>query len=111
MSQCKHGAFPHPLPPGMRKLRCGGCRDYIPLGPARDTAETAVEVRAYALAHGANDFSPDEREGWRRHESGRDVIGDSGDPVADEYHQRHGMHGWVARRWAGWLAREMGEDR
>ncbi len=77
----------------MFKLFCITCGELMPLGTATDTPETAVEVRAAALARqqveeNAPPFTWPEADdgGWIRHY--RDE-----DPRDDE--------------WAGWLAREI----
>lgn len=90
-----HGAAWHP---GVLRLVCVTCGEYVPLGPARDTAETEVEVRAAALAQATRD----EREG-RADETWTDDENDGWN-----YHRQ----GWTppAGYEAGWLAREIWTD-
>ncbi len=46
---------------------CLDCDEWMSLGPAMDTADTAIEVRAAEIAHGENRFAwltEDEMYGW-----------------------------------------------
>lgn len=89
-------------------LMCWSCGSLLPLGEANDEPEAVkVEIRAaeiaaittvYGCTARAGRMSPDEGEGWAKHESG-------GNPVANDEHQSLPLRGWVASRHAGYLAR------
>jgi hypothetical protein len=68
-----------------------GCGEWLPLGPATDTAETAIEVRAWMLGTAeiirACDMTEAEDAGWRAHQVGTEPNGPSEE--------------------VGWLAREI----
>jgi hypothetical protein len=86
---------------------CQSCGAWLPLGPARDTPATAIELRAAEIAASVSQWriackSQDEAEGWRAHQL-------DGDPVHNPEHQQLDLRGWVASRWAGYLARCMWE--
>ena len=59
-----------------------------------------IELRAAQLSIDRRNMTWDEREGWDRHANGGEVIG-------NREHQAMPRIGWIARRWAGWLAREI----
>lgn len=84
--------------PGAVRWTCRDCAATLPLGPANDTPETAVEVRAAELAQATRE----EREG-RADETWTDDENDGWN-----YHRQ----GWMppADYEAGWLAREIWTD-
>ena len=74
--------------PGVFKLVCVTCGELMPLGPANDTPEVLVEVRAAAIVASEMPLPDDEWAGWLCH-AYDDMIGA---PARDG-------------EWAGWLAR------
>jgi hypothetical protein len=74
-------------------IRCIDCHSYLSLGPANDTPETLVEIRATEIAEHAgpwnirdNPHEWDDTQGWEYHFNGLDPC---------------------VRHDAGWLAREI----
>ena len=112
MSRCRHrraavyesAKLRRPLPVISQAARrhgfkavCIDCKATLPLGPARDTAETAVECRAADIAADHEDRILSR---WSSFEAGgRELYLDNGEPNADQ---------WGADEWAdfdaGWLA-------
>lgn len=77
-----------------------GCGEWLPLGPATDTAETAIEVRAAELALKPTDgrvyfVNLDEAHGWHDYEDDR-----GGECSCRTCQVRNRVHNWDA----GWLA-------
>lgn len=96
---CRHGIerwrekWDSVIPGKMVSAWCDGCRDQVPLGPANDTPEALVEVRAAELSHLATSHADHmESAGWSA------VRYDAG-PLDDS-------------RWhAGWLGRVIFDER
>ena len=90
MSRCRHAKRHQTRMVVPERLRCDKCRDYLPLGPARDTAETEVEVRAAAIAAGwwgEPGLTSEGKNGLMAHAAGLTPINDG--------------------QWAGWLGAEI----
>lgn len=66
------------LKPDTVKLWCCLCNDYVTLGPARDTPDTAIEVRAAEIAWADVQLTDYVYDGWQAHRFGTDYF--TGDP-------------------------------